>query len=72
MIRNRTRRALVVLVFVLGIAPFLHAGEVFVSPTGDDGATGAKDKPLKTLSAALGKANKGDTITLAPGKYVGG
>ena len=63
---------LIPLLAILATCNLAGAGEIFVSPTGDDGATGAKGKPLKTLAAVLGRARKGDTVTLAPGKYAGG
>jgi len=42
---------------------------VFVSPDGVDTNTGTLDSPLKTLSAAMDKVNKGGTVWLRGGYY---
>lgn len=42
-----------------------------VSPDGDDEAAGSESEPLKTLAAALHRAQSGDRIELAPGTYEG-
>jgi hypothetical protein len=40
-----------------------------VSPRGDDDAAGTRAKPLRTLTAALRRAEGGETIRLAAGRY---
>ena len=52
------------------------AVEVFVSPAGDDGASGAREQPLRTLRAARDRARAaradgdgGATIWLLKGRY---
>ena len=40
-----------------------------VSPTGNDGADGSPNAPLRTIQAALDRATPGTLITLAPGVY---
>lgn len=41
----------------------------FVSPQGDDGNPGSRDKPFKTIAKAAGLARAGDTVRIAPGTY---
>jgi len=41
----------------------------YVSPTGDDGASGSFNKPWKTLSKAASESVAGDTIFLREGRY---
>jgi len=42
-------------------------GKVFyVSPDGDDLNSGTRQSPLKTINAAVGKAEDGDTIVVKP------
>lgn len=61
---------------LLGIC-HLGLAQVYVASDGDDGATGSRDRPVQTLSAAqrLARAMRADapsrriTITLAPGTY---
>ncbi|HWM01402.1 MAG TPA: DUF1565 domain-containing protein [Actinophytocola sp.] len=43
--------------------------QLHVSPTGADTATGAADAPLRTIQAALERAEPGTVINLAPGVY---
>jgi hypothetical protein len=43
--------------------------DIHVSVTGNDGAMGHENAPLKTINAALGKAAAGDTITVHDGTY---
>jgi hypothetical protein len=43
--------------------------DYFVSPQGDDGNPGSKEKPFKAIAKATGSARAGDTIHLAPGTY---
>jgi len=46
------------------------AGGVYVSTSGNDAtATGAKDKPFKSINAALAAAKPGDTVILRGGTY---
>jgi hypothetical protein len=57
------------LLSALGLALSLPAREVFVSPTGDDGAAGTREEPLQTLAKAVAGLQAGDTITLRGGVY---
>lgn len=43
--------------------------ELFVSPDGNQNATGTRDDPLNTLRTAVGRAIDGDIIVLFPGTY---
>jgi parallel beta-helix repeat protein len=44
-------------------------GAVFVSPSGDDTASGTSEAPLRTLERAIKVADSGDTIVLRGGTY---
>ena len=59
------------LLFVLS-ATRAWGADIFVSPTGDDTAGGSIGTPLRTLPAALARANPGDAIRLRAGSYPGG
>src|SRR5919108_4452237 len=50
-------------------APSARAQQLYVSPTGNDGGAGTEAAPLRTIQAALEKAQPGTVITLAPGEY---
>lgn len=43
--------------------------DLYVSPRGDDAATGSRAAPLRTVQAALNKAVAGTTVHLAAGVY---
>ena len=45
------------------------AGALFVSPSGNDQATGTVSAPLRTVTAAINKAAAGKTIVLRAGTY---
>lgn len=45
--------------------------ELWVATTGKDGAPGAKENPIRTLTEALRRAGPGDTIQVKKGKYAG-
>jgi parallel beta-helix repeat protein len=47
----------------------LRAGQIFVSPAGDDDAAGTLAAPLKTPQAAFSKMAAGDTVYLKGGTY---
>lgn len=51
------------------VAAFYDTLELYVSPTGDDAASGTAAAPLKTISAALARAVSGTTIHIAAGIY---
>ena len=51
------------------VAAIYDALELYVSPTGDDAASGTAAAPLKTISAALARAVSGTTIHVAAGTY---
>ena len=59
---------LLAVLFAWPMAP-VRSAEVFVSPSGQDSASGGKDAPLKTVEAALARAEEGDTIILRAGAY---
>jgi hypothetical protein len=42
----------------------------YVSPTGDDIATGSAGDPMRTIQAAIEKVSSGGTVSLAAGTYV--
>jgi Ca2+-binding RTX toxin-like protein len=42
---------------------------IWVSPTGSDAGTGSKDRPLKTIQAAVDKATAGTAIMVKEGVY---
>lgn len=42
---------------------------IYVSPQGNDAATGGKSSPLRTISAALERAEAGDEVILREGSY---
>jgi len=71
-----TRRACVAglavaLAALLAGAGTVRAAEYFVSPSGDDANPGTSDgKALKTIARAADMAAPGDTVNIAPGKYV--
>ena len=45
--------------------------ELWVSPTGSDGADGSQGAPLQTINAAAAQAGPGTKIILTEGQYVG-
>lgn len=47
------------------------AGDLYVSPSGDDGAAGGPSSQLRTVQAAADRATPGTTIWLAAGAYDG-
>src|SRR5262249_51473930 len=47
----------------------IWAANYFVSPSGNDGATGAAGAPWQTIQKAASVAGAGDTVTLAGGVY---
>ena len=57
------------LILVTFIAQAASAGELHVSPAGNDAHEGSKKKPFKTISAAANVAQPGDVITVHDGIY---
>jgi len=60
------------LAVISGCAGFPIAGicgEIHVATTGDDANDGSPAKPLRTIQAAAGKAQPGDTVTVHAGVY---
>lgn len=51
--------------------PPTGSGDLYVSPSGDDGAGGGRSDPLRTIQAAADRAMPGTTIWLAAGVYDG-
>jgi len=60
-----------VIIALLAAASRLHAGELYVAPTGNDANPGLPEKPFATLERARDAARqvKGSTVWLAPGTY---
>ena len=56
----------VVLALVGGLA---HAGDVFVSPSGNDLDAGTETAPYRTIQHALTQVSGGDTAFLKAGRY---
>ncbi|MGC4109346.1 MAG: hypothetical protein QM747_02745 [Nocardioides sp.] len=50
-------------------APAAASGVLYVSPTGDDGATGTRQAPLRTPQVAVDALPDGGTVYLLPGTY---
>jgi hypothetical protein len=49
--------------------PLLHAAERFVSPSGNDSATGTINAPWKTIQKAANTAKAGDIVYIRDGTY---
>jgi hypothetical protein len=45
------------------------SGAFYVAPTGSDNAAGTQTTPLKSIAAAIGKVNPGDTVYVRAGTY---
>lgn len=45
------------------------ASDIFVSPNGEDAASGQRETPLRSLCAALERATPGTRVILLPGVY---
>ena len=59
------------LLFLLAFLSAAGAGEVFVSPGGDDvDADGSEERPFLRIQAAIDNAWDYDVILLVPGKHV--
>lgn len=50
-------------------SPGLPSGDFFVSPHGDDAASGGESAPLRTIDRALQLATGGETVVVLPGSY---
>jgi nitrous oxidase accessory protein NosD len=59
----------VVLAFSMAAAGAASARTLFVSKRGRDRNACTKRNPCKTIGHAVGKARKGDTVSVAPGRY---
>src|SRR5687767_14198344 len=64
------RGSALVCTFVLWATPAL-AAEYFVSPTGNDRASGKAGAPWKTLQKAAESVQAGDRVTVEDGEYRG-
>ncbi len=53
----------------VGAAPASPTRHLWVSPRGDDEATGTKAAPLRTVQAAIDRAAPGTTVEIARGTY---
>lgn len=66
------RKAALVAISALTLAAFVvpaMGADYFVSPQGNDGNPGSREKPFKTITKPAGLAQAGDTIRIAPGAY---
>ncbi len=62
--------ALLIIVSALGVSGDVMGTEYYVSPQGDDGATGTSSAAaFRTIGKAVEMAGAGDTVRLAPGTY---
>lgn len=52
-----------------GVVGSVGAAELWVSPTGDDGAAGGEEAPLATIQHAVSVAEPGDTVWVRAGRY---
>lgn len=65
-----TARSLVLPLLILLAASTAAADEYFVSPTGDDSATGvSRSVPFATIAKGIEVLKPGDTLTILPGEY---
>lgn len=53
------------------LGPLALGAEYFISPSGEDSASGARDQPWRTLSQANRALQPGDTLTLLDGQHAG-
>jgi hypothetical protein len=58
-------------VVVVVLAATAHAGTFHVAPDGDDGNTGARESPWRTIQKAAEVARAGDTVLVRAGVYRG-
>ncbi|MCD6365038.1 MAG: right-handed parallel beta-helix repeat-containing protein [Planctomycetes bacterium] len=61
--------SLLAAVFVCLCAGVAHATDYYVSPTGDNGASGGPGDPFQTITHALGEVAPGDTVVVKDGTY---
>ena len=59
----------VYVVTILGTLLSLGAGELYVSPSGNNKNPGTKTAPFGTIAFAASKAKPGDTVKIGPGIY---
>ncbi len=59
------------LLVIIGSSSAAPIRTLYVSPTGDDTATGSSTAPWKTLQRAVQNARAGDLIIARPGRYAG-
>ena len=53
----------------VGAAPAAAQTTIYVAPSGSDSAAGTASAPVRTLTAALGRAGGGERVHLAAGSY---
>lgn len=51
-------------------ASFAMAADLYVSPSGKDGAAGTREQPWRTIGRAASELKPGDTVHVQPGTYV--
>ncbi|WP_353177413.1 right-handed parallel beta-helix repeat-containing protein [Salinisphaera sp. T5B8] len=62
-------QVMVAVVLCVGITAASHAAQYYVSPQGDDGNTGSRHSPWRSIAVALRHARAGDTVYLRAGRY---
>lgn len=63
-----TQLSRLILLFIFS-CPVLFAANIYISPTGKDGAAGTENDPLRKVQDGLDRAKAGDTVLLLPGVY---
>ena len=64
-------RSLLCLSLYAGVAAGAGARDIYVSPQGNDAASGAQAQPWQTLAKVNAEAAAGDTFHFLPGEYEG-
>src|SRR5688572_4081600 len=55
--------------YLVGLQPFLFAATYYVAKTGSDGNSGAADDPWLTVQKAANTVAAGDTVNVGDGTY---
>ncbi len=67
--RMRNTRPFIILVIAACLIPDAGAGNIYVSPGGNNSDPGTPTAPVRTLGYALGLVGPGDTIFMMTGRY---